>query len=160
MKIAVISDSHRFENYMEIAKRYIEDSDVLIHLGDNADDVSYLAEDYHGEVYAVKGNCDYGNVYSKEQIIEKCGKKIFITHGDLYGVKSGMNNLFYRGLEVGADIVLFGHTHMRFLEEYNGITFLNPGSIALPRLGGRNIGFIELEEKRKPEIYLVDIMKE
>ena len=38
------------------------------------------------------------------------GKKIFITHGDLYGVKYGMTNIYYKGKEVGADIVLFGHS--------------------------------------------------
>lgn len=159
MKIAVISDTHRFEKYMKMAKEHIKDSQILIHLGDNAEDIKYFTKDFNGEFYAVKGNCDYGNEYNKEIILNKCGINILITHGDLYGVKSDVTNLYYKALEVNASIALFGHTHMKYLEEYNGITLINPGSIGLPRLGGRNIAFIEIEEKTRPKIYFKNIVE-
>jgi len=57
------------------------------------------------------------------------GYKIFLTHGHLYGVKSGLQNLYYKSKEEGADIALFGHSHIAVNEEIGGIVFLNPGSI-------------------------------
>ena len=32
-----------------------------------------------------------------------------MCHGHKYGVKYGYNSIYYRGKEIGADIVLFGH---------------------------------------------------
>lgn len=146
MLIAVISDTHRISRYINVAKDYIKSADVLIHLGDNVEDIEQLTEGFKGEVYAVKGNCDFSNKYPKENIIVLDGKKIFITHGDLYGVKYGLTNLYYRAKEVEADIVLFGHTHEQLLLNEDGIIFMNPGSISLPRSIGRHIGYIELEK--------------
>ena len=157
MLIAVISDTHRIHRYIEEAKQYIEGADVLIHLGDNTEDIPELTQNFHGDVYGVRGNCDISNAYPKEQLIELCGKRIFITHGDLYGVKYGMNNIFYKAKEINADIVLFGHTHQHFIDEEDGIKFMNPGSISLPRSMGRHIGYIDLEEGKEPVLYFKDL---
>ena len=35
--------------------------------------------------------------------------------------------------ENGADIVMYGHTHVPYLKKVFGVTVLNPGSISLPR---------------------------
>ena len=35
------------------------------------------------------------------------------------------------------DIVMFGHTHKPYFEQKDGITVLNPGSLAYPRQEGR-----------------------
>lgn len=157
MRIAVISDTHRDSRYIEAAKKYIKNTDILIHLGDNIDDVKELTEGYKGEVYVVKGNCDYTNSYPSEQIINVEGKKIFFTHGHNYGVKMSLNNIFYKGKEVGADIVLFGHTHIALIEEEDGIILMNPGSISLPRIKGRYIGFINIEKEKDIDIYLKEV---
>ena len=157
MLIAVVSDTHRISTYIEVAKKYIENADVLIHLGDNTEDISDLTENFNGSVYGVRGNCDFTNLYPKEQIIELCGKRIFITHGDSYGVKYGMNNIYYRAKELNVDIVLFGHTHINLIDEEDGIKFMNPGSISLPRSIGRYIGYIELEENKEANLYLKEI---
>ena len=85
-------------------------------------------------------------------------KKIFITHGDLYGVKDGMTNIYYKGKEVEADIVLFGHSHIHQITEYDNIIFMNPGSISLPRSNGRYVGIIELSQGNKPDVYLESIL--
>ena len=37
----------------------------------------------------------------------------------------------------GCDIAMFGHTHRPYLEEVDGITLLNPGSLSYPRQEGR-----------------------
>lgn len=154
MKIAVISDTHRIKKYIELSKKYIDDADVLIHLGDDSEDIQELAKDFKGEVYGVRGNCDYISKYPNEQLLVIGEKKIFITHGHFYGVKNGMMNIVSKGLEVGADIVLFGHTHIALIEEYKGVMLMNPGSVSLPRINNRYIGFIELEDGVKPNLYL------
>ena len=158
MKIAVVSDTHRSSKYIKEVKRRIQDCDVLLHLGDNVDDAEELAKDFKGNVYVVAGNCDFTRKYPKEQIIELAGKTIYVTHGDLYGVKYGMGNIFYKGKEVNADIVLFGHTHEQIVFEEEGITFMNPGSPSLPRGSRRGMGYIQLEEGNVPDIYTVEIV--
>lgn len=157
MLIAVISDTHRMIKYINSAKELIKDVDILIHLGDNIDDVELLQQDFKGELYAVAGNCDYSKKYPKETIIEVNGRKIFFTHGDLYGVKSSINNIYYRGRELGVDIVLFGHTHQQLIEEEDGLILMNPGSISLPRSNGRYVGFIDIDETGKIDTHLKEI---
>ena len=96
MLVAVISDTHRMSKYINLAKELIKDADILIHLGDNIEDVELLKQGFNGEVYAVAGNCDYSGKYPKENIIEINGKKIFFTHGDLYRVKRYMKSWHLR----------------------------------------------------------------
>lgn len=158
MRIAVVSDTHRDSSTLEICKEFIQEFDCVIHLGDNTDDGEYITEDFEGSVYIVKGNCDYGNKWPKDQVIDIDGIRILATHGDMYNVKMGMNSLYYRAREVEANIVLFGHTHVSCLEEYNGLTFMNPGSISMPRNSkGGFIGVIELDNSKIEDIYLEKI---
>lgn len=157
MLIAVVSDTHRAIKYINLAKELIKSADILIHLGDNIDDVEIIKSGFKGEVYAVAGNCDYSGKYPKEAIIEVNGRKIFFTHGDLYGVKHSMNNIYYRGKELDVDIVLFGHTHQQVIEEKNGIILMNPGSISLPKFKGRYIGFIDINDEGNIDTYLKEI---
>ncbi|MCI1478957.1 MAG: metallophosphoesterase [Clostridium beijerinckii] len=157
MLIAVVSDTHRMTKYINLAKRLIKDADILIHLGDNIDDAELLENTFKGKVYAVAGNCDYSTKYPKESVIEVNGKKIFFTHGDLYGVKSSMNNIYYRGRELNADIVLFGHTHQQLVEKEDDMILMNPGSISLPKFKGRYIGFINIDNNGEVDAYLKEI---
>ncbi|MFW2503851.1 metallophosphoesterase [Clostridium diolis] len=157
MLIAVVSDTHRMTKYINLAKRLIKDADILIHLGDNIDDAELLENNFKGKVYAVAGNCDYSTKYPKESVIEVNGKKIFFTHGDLYGVKSSMNNIYYRGRELNADIVLFGHTHQQLVEKEDDMILMNPGSISLPKFKGRCIGFINIDNNGEVDAYLKEI---
>lgn len=157
MLIAVVSDTHRMQRYIEAVRERIIDADVLIHLGDNVDDVEELSDGFDGVVYAVVGNCDYSNEYPIERIVELEGVKILATHGHAYNVKCGLHNLYYRAQEVGANIALFGHTHQELVIRENGITIMNPGSVSLPRGKGRYIGFIEIKVGEEPSVYLESI---
>lgn len=157
MLVAVISDTHRMSKYINLAKELIKDADILIHLGDNIEDVELLKQGFNGEVYAVAGNCDYSGKYPKENIIEINGKKIFFTHGDLYRVKSSIDNIYYRGSELEVDIVLFGHTHQQLIEEEGSLILMNPGSVSLPKSKGRCVGFINIDGTGKIDTYLREI---
>lgn len=134
MKIAFIGDTHNNKLAINLALNKIRELsiDIIIHLGDCVSDISYLRESFNGEIYAVAGNCDYSVKYPKEKILDIHGIKIFFTHGDLYGVKNSLSSILYKGEEVGADIILFGHTHISMMDEVNNIILMNPGSIPKP----------------------------
>ncbi|MBE6055049.1 MAG: metallophosphoesterase [Clostridium sartagoforme] len=158
MKIAVISDSHYDASSINAIKKHLDNVDIIIHCGDGAPDTRLLEKDFHGEIYAVKGNCDITNEYPSERIIEVMGTKIFVTHGNMYNVKYEYNTIFYKTKEIGADIVLFGHSHKALINKHDGIIMMNPGSITLP-YGGmkKTMGFIEIDENGMSEVYLKEM---
>jgi len=158
MKIAVISDSHYDASSIKLVKKYLSDVDVLIHCGDGAEDTKLLEKDFNGEIYAVRGNCDISNKYPNERILDFVGTKIFVTHGHMYNVKSEYNSIFYKGKELEADIVLFGHSHRAMVSDLENMTLMNPGSVTLPFGGAKKtMGFIELIEGKMPNIYLTEL---
>lgn len=158
MLIAVISDSHGNKDSINKIKKKISNADVLLFLGDGENDLAEITNDFTGEVFAVRGNCDITGKYPEEQTIEIQGKKIFICHGHRYNVKYGYNSIYYRGKEIGADIVLFGHSHIPIIEEYNGIILMNPGSIShgMGRLN-KTLGYIDLIDDKAPIMYIKEL---
>ena len=48
---------------------------------------------------------------------------------------------------------MFGHTHKPYLEELQGITMLNPGSLSYPRQDGRRPSYIQMELDREGEAH-------
>lgn len=146
MKICVMGDSH---GDIYAVKRVIglcSDADYYIHLGDYYRDAEKVSKEIKKDIIYVKGNCDYSSVVDSEKIITVGGKTIFITHGHNYHVKSGYTDLCFKGMEVGADIVLFGHTHFAECFEEDGILFFNPGSVSQPRGGVENYGVITIDK--------------
>lgn len=132
MKIGVVSDTHRMNRFIDKAIPYLKECDLIIHAGDNVSDSKYIHKITKVGIMAVKGNCDFENIeYELEFDVE--GKNIFVCHGDRYDVKYGMHELEKKAKEISADIVVFGHTHTPYLKEKDGILYINPGSISLPR---------------------------
>jgi putative phosphoesterase len=145
MKIIILSDTHRYAYIFDKLKNIIKDADVLIHLGDNVQDVEVLTDGFEGQVFNVRGNCDYNTRVSSEKIIELEEKIIFITHGHNYGVKNSLLNLKTKALEIGANIVLYGHTHISEIVYDEGIWIVNPGSPSLSRDGYNSYAVITIE---------------
>ena len=158
MRIVVVSDSHNNERIIEKAKEAILDSDVLLFLGDGEEDLEGIKEWYEGEVYAVSGNCDFTGKNPMERVIELEGVKIFMCHGHKYNVKYGYTNISYRGEEIGADIVLFGHSHIPMIEREKNILLINPGSLSHSIGRIRNsIAYIEIENGCVNDVYIKEI---
>lgn len=130
-KVLVISDSHGLTEELEVIReRHLKEVDLMIHCGDS----QLMPDDKAITGYlTVMGNCDFGGGYPMETISEAAGRKFFITHGHRYSVKSTLMKLKYKAQELKADIVCFGHSHVLGAEVIDGILFLNPGSIRLPR---------------------------
>lgn len=129
-KILIISDSHGLTRELEIIKaRHLCEVEVMIHCGDSQLSPSQKSI---ADFVTVLGNCDYDG-FPLETTIEVAGRRLFITHGHKYSVKTSLMRLNYRAAEVEADIVCFGHSHVLGAEVIDGRLFLNPGSIRLPR---------------------------
>ena len=59
--------------------------------------------------------------------------RVLIAHGHTLGVKTGLLRAQYRALEMNADILLFGHTHVPLVDAASRPMMMNPGSIGGPR---------------------------
>ena len=135
VRILVLSDSHGNVDSMAAAVRRTQ-PDQLIHLGDCWRDAAALGRLFPGiPLCRVPGNCDLFDLQARspaELCLSFAGHRLFLCHGDRYGVKSSLLSLAYAALEQGAEAALFGHTHTPLLERREGLLLLNPGSIRGP----------------------------
>ena len=102
----------------------------IIHLGDildDAEELSYACPML--PVAMVPGNCDGWTSAEAVKQITLGGKSILLSHGHLWGVKSGYDRAIAQARAVKADILLFGHTHTACCQQLeDGLWMLNPGS--------------------------------
>ena len=62
MKIGIVSDTHRMENFINKVIPYLKECDLIIHAGDNFVDSKYIHKITGIDIIAVKGNCDFEHV--------------------------------------------------------------------------------------------------
>ena len=144
MKILVFSDSHRSLSGMYTAIDRHQPQQV-IHLGDLMSDAEAVAEHYPKLPFClVPGNCDgWGVAVPIKKQITLAGKSILLSHGHRWGVKSGYDSAIHDARAVGADVLLFGHTHIPLCRQReDGLWMMNPG----PAL--TNYGLIEIENRK------------
>ena len=155
MKILVVSDTHGDIGKLIEYVSKLEGIDYLFFLGDYVDDGIKLREILNIPATIVRGNGDYGRLeFNEDETIEIQGKRIFLTHGHNYNLMSGLHSLYYKALEVKADLVLYGHTHLPKIIKKDGITIMNPGSPSYPRTVDKrpSFGLISLTNNQKEEI--------
>ncbi len=155
MKIFVVSDTHGSTRDFINQINNMDKPELIIHLGDYVEDGEKIEESTGIETIIVKGNGDYFHPkYNEEEILDIKEKTLFLTHGHTYGVRYGIDRLLYKAEEIGADLVLFGHTHNPIVFEEKGIIFINPGSASFPRGFNRSktFGIIYLGDKISAEI--------
>jgi putative phosphoesterase len=133
MKIAVFSDSHRNTVNINLALNLLNGHiDLIVHCGDGWDEAHELAAAWKIPLQSVGGNCDFS--YDSTIKTFHCGgKKFLVTHGHNYYVKSGHIRISRLAEENEADVCLFGHTHIPRIFYIGKTTFMNPGSISLPK---------------------------
>ena len=130
MRILVMSDTHGETKSINQVRQHVGTVDAIFHCGDSELDASHASLD---SAFVVQGNCDWDSSFPEEVFAEINGVKIFMAHGHLLQVKSTMLPFSYRAQEYGADVVLFGHSHLLGAEQISGTVFVNPGSLELPR---------------------------
>ena len=129
MKVLVLSDSHGRPGALRRAIE-AENPQALLFLGDGLSDAEKMREEYPLlPIFTVPGNCDWGSLDEPERLIELDGVRILMLHGHTRGVKYNGMNAYYAAKEMGAQVLLYGHTH-RPMVDYDGTTYtMNPGSI-------------------------------
>ncbi len=146
MRIGLVSDSHGRLDCLETAVSQMGNVDVILHMGDCIDDARQIRSWTNAPVFMVKGNMD---VYEEGHLqikTELGGKSVMICHGHRYNVKGGYQTLRYKALEEGVDIVAFGHTHVPMIDQSPELLMINPGSVALPHIGGeKTFGIVTIE---------------
>lgn len=148
-KILVTADSHGSAYALYLIARAEPDAEAMMYLGDGLRDLEAMTSQYPRlRVYSVRGNCDRGAPEAEEGLAPFGGVLFFYTHGDQYGVRNSLNRLARTARERGADVALYGHTHIAACEEIDGVTLFNPGSVGRPRQGEPCYGVITIEEGR------------
>ncbi|MDD2338514.1 MAG: YfcE family phosphodiesterase [Geobacteraceae bacterium] len=129
MKIAVLSDTHG--NYplgITILDR-ISGLDCIIHLGDILHDADIIGYALDIPVIKLAGNCDSAPNADRELLLNISDMTIFLSHGDLYGVKNGIERIYEKASSEKAGIILYGHTHVPAIQKKGEILLVNPGSL-------------------------------
>jgi putative phosphoesterase len=103
--------------------------DRIFHLGDGIDDARIIEEITGHRIIKVPGNCDLSAPEPREILTVLAGKLFLVTHGDDYNVKSGLALLHKKACREHAGIVLYGHTHVGYVGELDGMLFVNPGCL-------------------------------
>lgn len=146
MNFLIFSDSHRNVQFLNEAIRRSHNTDAILFLGDGSGDLGYESRYMDIPVYSVLGNCDLFSLFQqntpkKELLLHFDEYTVLMIHGHLYGVKSSYEAAAAHAARLGADILLFGHTHKPLEkrltegEEIGGVILkkplyiFNPGSI-------------------------------
>lgn len=152
-KLLLLSDIHGdLRRAAAAVAAHADDCAACLFLGDGVRHIETLRGIApHMAFVAVRGNCDPlpDGAYPEETLFVCAGHTILLCHGHRHHVKSGTGALLAAARRAGADIALFGHTHLVH-EEYDadsGIYLLNPGSIGEPRGGNPTYGLLSLSEK-------------
>lgn len=144
MKILIVSDTHRRDENLKMVIEQQVPIDMLIHLGDAEGSERFIADWVNPEcrMEMVLGTNDFFSLLDKEREVVIGSHKALLTHGHYYGVSMGPEGLVDEAKSRGCDIAMYGHTHRPFLEEIEGVTVLNPGSLSYPRQEGRRPSYM------------------
>lgn len=155
MKLMFAGDIHGSFYYCAKIKEIYEkeNAEKLILLGDllyhgprndlprdyNPKKVIELLKGMKKELLCVRGNCDTEvdqmvlefPIMADYTILYEAGRMWFLTHGHIY------NNAHLPMLKDG-DLLIHGHTHVQAFEKHEGYTYINPGSVSIPKNGNEN----------------------
>ena len=152
MKLMFASDIHGSASAMEaLVRQYkLEKADRLVLLGDllyhgprndlpdqyDPKRVTALLNENKNELLCVRGNCDAEvdqmvlefPIQADYALFDLDGTTAFVTHGHLFHTAALPPHK-------DGDLLIHGHTHVLTVQEAGGMTYINPGSAALPKEG-------------------------
>lgn len=150
MKLIIASDIHGSAYYCDLLIKEIEKEkpekvlllgDILYHgprndlpKGYNPKEVIAMLNPLRDLFLCVRGNCDAEvdqmvlqfPIMSDYEVLSLDGKNLYLSHGHVYG-KDKLPKM-----DKG-DILLGGHTHVPEVLELDGITYMNCGSVSIPK---------------------------
>lgn len=179
MKIGIMSDTHGSLLYFEKALKVLSDCDILLHGGD----VLYhgprndIPEGYNPKefinvlnklenIIIVKGNCDADvdqmvikHPIQSPYVMSQFGEiRIILNHG----YTEPEEEIVDKAKNMGADILILGHTHVKQLYMDDNLIVINPGSTSIPKDGSHSVAIIDIiktddEDELELDINLIDI---
>ena len=148
MKIGLISDTH---NYLDPrVPEIFAGVDHILHAGDVGLPEILVELEQIAPVTAVTGNTDEGLPLRETEIVTLGGKKFLVHHIVTPGV--GSPRIAERIRNEAPDVVMFGHTHKPFAQQFDRTLFFNPGyagrqrfdlerSVALMEVNGGELSY-------------------
>jgi uncharacterized protein len=124
---AVIADTHvprRARALPEGLTPHLGRADLVLHAGDLMDPALLEELAAYAPVKAVRGNLDPPGLPETLEF-EFGGARVAMIHDS--GGRRGRRTLLRRRFP-DARVVIFGHSHIPFLEDESGLMLLNPGS--------------------------------
>lgn len=157
MKILIVSDTHRRDANLKSVIEKTAPFDMMIHLGDTEGSEEHFREWVKNDkcvIYVIRGNNDFFSMSEREKEVSIGKYRAFLTHGHMYGVSLGPENIVEEARSRKANIVMYGHTHKPHLEYLpDGLVILNPGSLSYPRQEGRKPSYALMEIDREGEAH-------
>lgn len=131
MQVLIVSDVHGSDEALGRALYDCPLARVVFCLGDGVREYEAAqAREPARDFCIVRGNCDFSaGVTPATAVREIEGHRILCLHGHLHGVKQSLLRAEYAARERGADILLFGHTHVPYGKYHDGLYLCNPGSL-------------------------------
>jgi uncharacterized protein len=151
MLIGVLSDTHLVspDTHLDyILEDLLGTVDMLLHAGDLVSHSVLSRLEQRGGL-AVCGNMDdheVAQVIPQKRIVVAGGKRIGLIHG--WGSKQGLRARVLSLFESDKpDIIVYGHSHVPFWGEIDGVMMFNPGAATRnPYTGNGTVGRLEILE--------------
>lgn len=153
MRIGITGDTHRKVQAIRQIVRMAPPVEMWLHTGDHAADANLLHSLSGLPVTSVTGNCDYvREAFRPDELLELEGFHIWLTHGHKYIDRHEAADMAWWARQLGADIAVYGHTHVPKNEYYGDTLLLNPGSPCRPRGGSQPcFAVLTLNAGEKPQ---------
>jgi putative phosphoesterase len=177
--IGLISDTHmplRLESLPDAVFEAFAGVDLILHAGD-VGEVGVLDQlSQCAPVVAVHGNDETAGATQALpylQTVSVAGRRIVLTHAHYSDPAEEMDSrksddwrpkLARRanfGKENGADIVVFGHTHIPMTTQFDGVWLVNPGALSSPNFLSRQliltVARMTLLDDQPPQIEFINL---
>ncbi|MCM3719600.1 metallophosphoesterase family protein [Fictibacillus phosphorivorans] len=134
-KILLLADTHmpkkRKDFPVDLLHVLKEGVDLIIHAGDWSEKSVYKELIHYAPVYGVQGNIEKDG-WTKQlpfkKVIQVENKKIAIVHGHLGKGRTTPDRAFQSCMDEEPDLIVFGHSHIPFMEQRDKVMLFNPGS--------------------------------
>lgn len=154
MKYIIASDIHGSAHFCRLLLEAfdVENADRLILLGDilyhgprnslpdgyDTKSVAQMLNAYKDKLFAVRGNCDTEvdqmmlefPILADYAVLSYENNVIYLSHGHKFNYGSP--------LLANGNIIICGHTHIPACENKDGVIYLNPGSVSIPKENSYN----------------------
>jgi len=166
VRIALVSDTHGDPTAWERALEVIGDVELICHSGDvlyhgifnpitdtyDPRRLATMLNEVAVPMVHARGNCDSevdqmaldNHILSDFAFASVDGTRILITHGH----RNTEEELAAMASKAGIQLVQRGHTHLPGIRQVEGVTIINPGSVALPKQEGEAPTAAVLEDGR------------